>query len=162
MVWRSRNTTVESTTRPRRTRMTITVGQSSCPNVFDAGLPAINYEHAQHPDEAPAVIHQAREKAPIAIGPYGPELLTYDLVHTALRDPRFRVPQGMFLAAQGITSGPLWDRVAANILSLNGEEHHRLRRLVCKAFTPKATPRLRTTIVDIITGLVDPNSAHGP
>ena len=66
MVWRSRNTTVESTTRPRRTRMTITVGQSSCPNVFDAGLPAINYEHAQHPDEAHAVIHQAREKAPIA------------------------------------------------------------------------------------------------
>jgi cytochrome P450 len=32
---------------------------------------------------------------------------------------------------------------------------------VCKAFTPKATPRLRTTIVDIITGLVDRHSAHG-
>src|SRR6201999_4544431 len=124
-------------------------------------LPTINYEYAQHPDEAHAIISQAREKAPIAIGPYGPELLTYDLVRTALRDPRFRVPQGMFLAAQGITSGPLWDRVAANILSLNGEEHHRLRRLVCKAFTPKATPRLRTTIVDIITGLVDRHSAHG-
>jgi len=141
--------------------MTVTVDGSSCPSVFDAGLPTINYEYAQHPDEAHAIISQAREKAPIAIGPYGPELLTYDLVRTALRDPRFRVPQGMFLAAQGITSGPLWDRVAANILSLNGEEHHRLRRLVCKAFTPKATPRLRTTIVDIITGLVDRHSAHG-
>jgi cytochrome P450 len=141
--------------------MTVTVDGSSCPSVFDAGLPTINYEYAQHPDEAHAIISQAREKAPIAIGPYGPELLTYDLVRTALRDPRFRVPQGMFLAAQGITSGPLWDRVAANILSLNGEEHHRLRRLVCKAFTPKATPRLRTTIVDIITGLVDRRSTHG-
>ena len=141
--------------------MTVTVDGSSCPSVFDAGLPTINYEYAQHPDEAHAIISEAREKAPIAIGPYGPELLTYDLVRTALRDPRFRVPQGMFLAAQGITSGPLWDRVAANILSLNGEEHHRLRRLVCKAFTPKATPRLRTTIVDIITGLVDRHSAHG-
>ena len=119
--------------------MTVTVDGSSCPSVFDAGLPTINYEYAQHPDEAHAIISQAREKAPIAIGPYGPELLTYDLVRTALRDPRFRVPQGMFLAAQGITSGPLWDRVAANILSLNGDEHHRLRRLVCKAFTPKAT-----------------------
>jgi cytochrome P450 len=141
--------------------MTVTIGRSSCPNVFEAGLPTINYEHAQHPDEAHAIISQAREKAPIAIGPYGPELLTYDLVRTALRDPRFRVPQGMFLAAQGITSGPLWDRVAANIVSLDGEEHHRLRRLVSKAFTPKATARLRTTIIDIITGLVDRHSTRG-
>jgi cytochrome P450 len=142
--------------------MTVTAaGRPSGPNVFEAGLPTINYEHAQHPDEAHAIISQAREKAPIAIGPYGPELLTYDLVHTALRDPRFRVPQGMFLAAQGITSGPLWDRVAANIISLDGEEHHRLRRLVSKAFTPRATAGLRTTIVDIITGLVDRQTARG-
>jgi cytochrome P450 len=141
--------------------MTMTVDESNCPSVFDAGLPTIDYGHAQHPDEAHAIISRAREKAPIAIGPYGPELLTYDLVRTALRDPRFRVPQGMFLAAQGITSGPLWDRVAANIVSLDGDEHHRLRRLVSKAFTPKATARLRTTIVDVITGLVDRHSTRG-
>jgi cytochrome P450 len=141
--------------------MAVTVGRSSCPSVFEAGLPTINYEHAQHPDEAHAIISQARAKAPIAIGPYGPELLTYDLVRNALRDPRFRVPQGMFLAAQGITSGPLWDRVAANIVSLDGEAHHRLRRLVSKAFTPKATARLRTTIIEVITGLVDRHSARG-
>jgi cytochrome P450 len=141
--------------------MTMTVDGSSGPNVFEAGLPTINYEHARHPDEAHAIISRARQKGPIAIGPYGPELLTYDLVRAALRDPRFRVPQGMFLAAQGITSGPLWDRLAANILSLNGDEHHRLRRLVSKAFTPKATARLRTTITEIITGLVDRHSARG-
>ncbi|OBH99413.1 cytochrome P450 [Mycobacterium sp. E2733] len=141
--------------------MTTAVDRSSCPSVFDAGLPTINYGDAQHPDEAHAIISAARENAPIAIGPYGPELLTYDLVHTALRDPRFRVPQGMFLAAQGITSGPLWDRLATNILSLDGQEHHRLRRLVSKAFTPRATERLRTTIIDIISGLVDRHSAKG-
>ncbi len=39
---------------------------------------------------------------------------------TRLRDPRFVVPPGMFLAAQGITSGPLWDRVVTNIISLDG------------------------------------------
>ncbi|WP_068182255.1 cytochrome P450 [Mycobacterium sp. UM_CSW] len=141
--------------------MTVTVDGSSCPSVFDAGLPTIDYQHAQHPDDAHAIISAARTKAPIAIGPYGPELLTYELVHTVLRDSRFRVPQGMFLATQGITSGPLWDRVAANILSLDGDDHHRLRRLVSRAFTPKATARLRTTIVDVITGLVDSVSARG-
>jgi len=139
----------------------MTVATNGRPSVFDAGLPTINYEHAQHPDEAHAIISQARRKAPIAIGPYGPELLTYELVRAALRDPRFRVPPGMFLAAQGITSGPLWDRVAANIISLDGEQHHRLRRLVAKAFTPKATGRLRATITEIITGLVGRHSARG-
>lgn len=139
----------------------MTTTLSNCPSVFEAGLPAIDYADAQHPDDAHAIISRARVRAPIAIGPYGPELLSYDLVHTALRDPRFRVPQGMFLAAQGITSGPLWDRVAALIICIDGEQHHRLRRLVSKAFSPKSTARLRTTIVDIITGLVDGVTADG-
>lgn len=132
-----------------------------CPNVFAAGLPVIDYQHAQHPDEAHTIIRAAREQAPIAIGPHGPEILSYELVRTVLRDPRFRVPQGMFLAAQGITSGTLWDRLAASLISLDGAEHHRLRRLVAKAFTPRSTARLRSTIVEVITELVDRHSADG-
>ena len=58
------------------------------------------------------------------------------LQRSVLRDPRFRMPHGLGLEAQGITSGPLWDRVTKGLLSLDGAEHHRLRRLVSKAFTP--------------------------
>jgi cytochrome P450 len=141
--------------------MTITIDRLSCPSVFDAGLPEIDYEHCQSPDEAHEIISQARRQATVAIGPHGPELLTYELVRSVLRDPRFRVPQGMFLASQGITSGPLWERVATSLISLDGAEHHRLRRLVSKAFTPRATERLRTTIVDVITELVDRHTATG-
>jgi cytochrome P450 len=141
--------------------MTTAIDRSSCPSVFDAGLPTIDYEHAQSPDEAHEIVREARRQAPIALGPHGPEVLTYELVHAVLRDTRFRVPQGMFLAAQGITSGPLWDRVAASLISLDGDEHHRLRRLVCKAFTPRATARLRTTVVDVITELVDGHTGRG-
>ena len=83
------------------------------------------------------------------------------MVRSVLRDPRLRVPQGMFLASQGITSGPLWERVAANLISLDGAAHHRLRRLVSQAFTPRATARLRTTIVDVITGLVERHTTAG-
>jgi cytochrome P450 len=132
-----------------------------CPSVFAAGLPEIDYEHCQSPDEAHQIISEARRQAPVAIGPHGPELLSYELVRSVLRDPRFRVPQGMFLASQGITSGPLWDRVATNLISLDGAAHHRLRRLVSKAFTPRATARLRTTIVDVITQLVDRHTGTG-
>jgi cytochrome P450 len=141
--------------------MTITADASICPSVFDAGLPIVDYEHCQSPDEAHDIISDARRQAPIAVGPHGPELLTHELVRTVLRDPRFRVPQGMFLAAQGITSGPLWERVATNLISLDGAEHHRLRRLVSKAFTPRATARLRSTVVEVITELVDRHTATG-
>ena len=123
-------------------------------------LPVVAYLDAQ-PDQAHEIIGQARQQAPIALGPYGPEILAYDLVRTVLRDPGFRVPQGMFLAAQGITCGPVWDRVSKLIIGLDGAEHDRLRRLVSKAFTPRATARLRTTIVEVITGLVDPLTAAG-
>lgn len=141
--------------------MTIAVDAPIHPSVFDAGLPTIDYDHCQSPDEAHDIIAGARRRAPIALGPHGPELLTYDLVRTVLRDPRFRVPQGMFLASQGITSGPLWERVATNLISLDGPEHHRLRRLVSKAFTPRATARLRTTIIEVITELVDRHATTG-
>lgn len=142
-------------------RQTAAFDRSSCPNVLDAGLPVIDYEHTRHPEEAHAILREARQQAPIALGPHGPELLTYELVRSVLRDPRFRVPQGMFLAAQGISSGPLWDRVATNLISLDGTEHHRLRRLVSQAFTPRATARLRATIIDVITELVDRRSGNG-
>ena len=141
--------------------MTITIDRLSCPSVFDAGLPEIDYEHCQSPDEAHEIISEARRQAPLAIGPHGPEVLTYELVRSVLRDARFRMPKGMFLASQGITSGPLWDRVATSLISLDGAEHHRLRRLVSKAFTPRATERLRTTIVDVITEHVDRHTATG-
>jgi cytochrome P450 len=140
--------------------MTVATADTRLPKFFDADLPKIDYE-AQSPDEAHAIIRQARLRAPIAIGPHGPELLTYELVHAALRDQRLRIPQGMFLASQGITSGPLWDRVATSLISLDGAEHHRLRRLVSKAFTPRATARLRTTVIDVITELVDRRAARG-
>ena len=42
---------------------TATVDRSSCPSVFDAGLPTINYEHAQHPDEAHAIIRKAPDRS---------------------------------------------------------------------------------------------------
>jgi hypothetical protein len=80
----------------RENTMTVATIRANGQSVFDAGLPVIDYEHAEHPDEAHAIIREARLQAPIAIGPHGPELLTYELVHAALRDQRFRVPQGMF------------------------------------------------------------------
>jgi cytochrome P450 len=132
-----------------------------CPSIFDAGLPTIAYDRLTDPEEAHRVIAEARAESPIALGPYGPEVLTHDLVRTVLRDNRFVTAQGLGLSVQGITSGPLWDRATNNILGLDGAVHHRLRRLVSKAFSPRAAERLRTLVVEIINGLVDPFTRIG-
>jgi cytochrome P450 len=55
---------------------------------------------------------------------------------------------------QGITSGPVWDRVSKQLISLDGAEHQRLRHLVAKAFTPPAAERMPSACVDVITELV--------
>lgn len=133
----------------------MTIEQVRTQTVFESGLPSIAYEHSTDPAEAHRLITEARSRAPIAIGPHGPEALTYDAVRTVLRDDRFQIPEGVALAAQGVTSGELWDIVVTGLLSLNGEKHHRQRRLVAKAFTPNAAGRLRTTCADVIAELVD-------
>jgi cytochrome P450 len=92
---------------------------------------------------------------PIAIGPFGPEVLSYELARAILRDTRFVIPPGLQLAAQGVTSGPLWDRVVGSIICAEGAEHHRLRSLISRAFTPRASARMHNTIHDVVNELVD-------
>lgn len=140
---------------------TVSAPTPAVPSVFDAALPTLAYDDVEDPQRAHHLIAQARECSPIVIGTHGPEVLSYQLVRSVLRDPRFRVPQGMFLSSQGITSGPLWDRVAANLISLDGQEHQRLRKLVVKAFTPRGTARLRDTVVAVMTGMVAAQAPRG-
>lgn len=131
------------------------------PQVFEAGLPTLDYWKTVDPGEAHRLIREARDQAPVALGPHGPEILAYPLVHSVIRDARFGVPKGLFLASQGVTSGPLWDKAITNLLALDGPAHTRLRRLVSKAFTPRATARLDSVITEVITDLVTPLCATG-
>jgi len=55
----------------------------------------------------------------------------------------------------GITSGPLYDHIDANILNLSDEHHRRLRSLVSRAFTPIAADRWRPTMRELLGQLWD-------
>ena len=131
------------------------------PNVFDAGLPTLTYGVQDTPAEVFPHIREAQAQAPIAIGPFGPEIVSHELARTVLRDPRFMIPRGMNLMVQGITSGPLWDKIVNSLLGLEGEPHRRLRSLVSKAFTPRASARMHDTIVEVINDLIDDVAADG-
>lgn len=125
------------------------------PSVFDAGLPVLHYDITDTPAQVYPQFRAAQQSAPIALGPIGPEVLSYEMARTVLRDPRFGIPPGIHLSAHGITSGPLWDRVTRSILNMEGDEHRRLRRLVAPAFTPRATARMHDTIHSVVNELVD-------
>jgi cytochrome P450 len=111
---------------------------TASPSVFDAGLPTIEYDVTAAPAQVYPRLLAAQRLAPIALGPFGPEVLSYELVRAVLRDSRFQVPPGYILAVQGVTSGPLWDKVVNSLLGMEGAKHQRVRSVVSKAFTPPA------------------------
>jgi cytochrome P450 len=125
------------------------------PSVFDADLPTLVYDLDETPAEVYPRLQAVQRQAPVAIGPFGPEVLSYRLVRSVLRDTRFQIPPGMNLLVQGITSGPLWDKVVNSLLCLEGDAHHRLRSLCSKAFTPRTVARLHDTMADVMNELVD-------
>jgi cytochrome P450 len=134
---------------------------STAPSVFDAGLPTFSYDLDATPQDVFEDVRTIQSCSHIAIGPLGPEVLSYDMARDMLRDNRFRLPPGITLAAQGITSGPLFDKMAHTLLGLDDVSHARLRKLVAKAFTPRATSHLQETIRDVVNELIDRVAADG-
>lgn len=103
-----------------------------------------------------AVFAQARATATLAKGVFGPIAIHHRDVVELLRDRRLRGP-GMDLARlSGIPEGGrAWKRQEQILLFMEGDDHHRLRRLVSKAFTPRAVEALRPSTRAVIAGLVD-------
>jgi hypothetical protein len=75
--------------------------------------------------------------------PTGWLVLDHEAVAFFMRTPSATFPGRRILELQGVTSGPLYDRLKGNLLDLHGEDHRRLRKLVQPAFTPKEADRLR-------------------
>ncbi|MBL3753118.1 cytochrome P450, partial [Mycobacteroides abscessus subsp. massiliense] len=71
-------------------------------------MPTLSYDITATPQQIYPEFREAQQQSPIALGPIGPEVLSYELARTVLRDPRFGIPQGIHLSAHGITSGELW------------------------------------------------------
>src|ERR1700753_430099 len=132
----------------------MTIGTAP-PSVFDADLPTLRYGADETPADVYPRFRTAQQQAPIALGPFGPEVLSYQLVRAGLRDERFQPPPGIVLQAQGVTSGPLWDKVMNSLLCVEGETHRRLRGMCAKAFTPRTVARLHDTMVGVMGDLVD-------
>jgi len=119
-----------------------------------ADLPELDTFSAEFQANPHGMLREALARGPLARGPFGVETLSYEAAQTVIRDRRYLAPAGLTLAAQGITQGELWDRVSKGILSIDGEEHARLRRFVAQSFTPRTTERLRESMRSVMTEIL--------
>ncbi|HEX4490565.1 MAG TPA: cytochrome P450 [Acidimicrobiia bacterium] len=101
-----------------------------------------------------ALMAAAREESWLARTPIGFALTRYDDAVAILRDRRFHSALSMIPQLQGLEDTYIEQR-RPSILSMEGQPHTRLRRLVAPAFTPMAAERLRPFMREVIATLVD-------
>jgi len=128
--------------------------------VHDLELPAVELIDLDR-TEALAVLAEAREGHWLARTPMGYMVTRHEDVTAILRDRRFLSALSLITQMQGIDESRFLERRRRSILSVDGEEHARLRRLVAPAFTPKSADRLRPFMHDVIDGLVDKVTPDG-
>jgi cytochrome P450 len=107
-----------------------------------------------------ALMAAAREQGWLARTPVGFALTRYDDAVAILRERRFHSALSMIPKLQGLEGTYLEER-RPSILSMEGEPHTRLRRLVAPAFTPVAADRLRPFMREVIESLVDAVAPNG-
>jgi len=128
--------------------------------VQDLELPEVELIDLER-EEALAVLLQAREGHWLARTPMGYMVTRHEDVTAVLRDRRFLSALSLITQMQGVDDSRFLERRRRSILSVDGDEHARLRRLVAPAFTPKSADRLRPFMRDVINGLVDKVAPEG-
>jgi cytochrome P450 len=81
-------------------------------------------------------------------------VLRHDALVALLADRRLVQGSHQLLTVQGVTEGPIVEWMNAILLSIEGADHARIRRLVSRAFTPRSVaalrPRMRAIAHDLV------------
>jgi cytochrome P450 len=115
------------------------------PALADLDVPSFDYTDASVTGPRfHEVMKELREQSWIARAePAGWLVLDHEAVAFFMRTSSATFPGRKMLELQGVTSGPLYERLKGNLLDLHGDDHRRLRKLVQPAFSPKEADRLR-------------------
>jgi cytochrome P450 len=93
---------------------------------------------------------------------FGYVLTRYEDCVAVLRDRRFYSALRLIAQLGGATDPEFLARdERRSLLTAEGDEHGRLRRLVAPAFTPKAADRLRPFMRGVVNDLMDPVASRG-
>ena len=103
----------------------------------------------------------ARERDWYAETPYGWAILRYDQGNAVLKDRRFQQGNARWPAQNGVHDGPFVQWWAETLLSLEGDDHLRLRRLLSPAFRSRAIEAMRPQFQQLAGELIDAFAARG-
>lgn len=106
---------------------------------------------AMHSDE----LRDAREKSWYAKTNYGFAILRYDEVTELLKSPHLSQGSKQWPDHHGVTSGAFYDWWTSSLLVMEGEGHHRIRRLMNPAFSPTMARNLEPAFHDLAVELVN-------
>jgi cytochrome P450 len=128
--------------------------------VHDLELPTLNTIGMERL-AAIAAMEEARSQHWLARTEMGYSVTRHHDVTAVLRDKRFHSALSILPQMSGLPESTYVERRQRSILSMEGEEHSRLRRLVAPAFTPASANRLRPTMRSVVTELIDHVSGEG-
>ena len=114
-------------------------------------------------DERRAATALAADQSWIARNMFGYSILHYDDVVAMLRDKRWHSASGKIIEMSGVDN-PEWlerSRRRSSILSAEGDEHTRLRRVAGPAFSPRHADALRPYMREVVNSLIDEFAADG-
>ncbi|NYD56551.1 cytochrome P450 [Nocardioides marinisabuli] len=106
-------------------------------------------------------VHAARERSWWARTPYGAAVLRHREGAALLRDRRFVQGNARWPEQNGIRSGLFHDWWAETLLSLEGDDHDRVRRLLLPAFRKRSIEAMRPSFTALADELVDGFAARG-
>ncbi|WP_419944445.1 cytochrome P450 [Candidatus Poriferisodalis sp.] len=129
--------------------------------VADVDMPEMELDPTTWKEQRQALLKLINSGDWIARTPLGYVITRYDDATAMLRDDRWYSAIGLIADMQGYDHPDFRRRSGRNILAMEGEEHHRIRRLVGPAFTPKSAERLRPFMAEVINELLDPVCARG-
>ena len=119
-------------------------------------------------DESDAGFEQRRDvtdataaESWIARNLFGYSILHYDDVVAMLRDKRWHSASGKILEMSGIDNPEWLERRRTSILSTEGDEHTRLRRVAGPAFSPRHADALRPFMRTVVNDLIDTFADRG-
>ena len=107
------------------------------------------------------VMDRLRAESWLVRTPIGGLVIGREQVQNLMADRRLRSSVVDFLQIQGVTDGILHDRMQVSLLATEGNDHTRLRKLVSRAFTPRAVDPHRPLMRDTLDALLEPVAAAG-
>jgi cytochrome P450 len=112
-------------------------------------------------DVTSAAVIEAREHDWYAETPYGWAILRYAQGSAVLKDRRFQQGNARWPAQNGVHEGPFVQWWGETLLSLEGDDHLRLRRLLSPAFRSRAIEAMRPQFQQLAGELVDAFAPRG-